>query len=99
MIHYESLVMKALCPELSEVMDTVIRSVNYIMTCPLKSRLFAAMCEEMRAQYQSLLFYSNSHWLSRANAVACVYNLRVAAAAALFLEGENLVHAEHLFYF
>jgi hypothetical protein len=28
MIHYESLVMKELCPELSEVMDTVIRSVN-----------------------------------------------------------------------
>jgi hypothetical protein len=27
------------------------------------------------------------------NVVACVYNLRVAAA--LFLEEENLVHAEH----
>jgi hypothetical protein len=50
------------------------------------------MCEEMGAQYQSLLFYSNSRWLSRGN-VACVYNLRVAAA--LFLEEENLVHAEH----
>jgi hypothetical protein len=73
-------------------MDTVIRSVNYIKTCPLKSRLFAEMCEEMGAQYQSLLFYSISHWLSKAN-VACVYNLRVEAA--LFLEEENLVHAEH----
>jgi hypothetical protein len=57
MIHYESLVMKELCPEL---MATVIRSVNNIMTCPLKSRLFTEMCEEMGAQYQSLLFYSNS---------------------------------------
>jgi hypothetical protein len=85
--------LKELCPELSEVMDTVIRSVNYIKTCPLKSRLFAEMCEEMRAQHQSLLFYSNSRWLSRGNAVACVYNLRVEAA--LFLEEENLVHAEH----
>jgi hypothetical protein len=51
------------------------------------------MCEEMGAQYQLLLFYSNSRWLSRGNAVACVYNLRVAAA--LFFEAENLVHAEH----
>jgi hypothetical protein len=93
MIYYESLVMKELCPGLSEVMDTVIRSVNYIKTCPLKSRLFSEMCEEMGAQYQSLLFYSNSHWLSRGNVVACVYNLRVAAA--LFLEVENVVHAEH----
>jgi hypothetical protein len=86
--------MKELCPELSEVMDTVIRSVNYIKTCPLKSRLFAELCKKMGAQYQSLLFYINSRWLSRAN-VACVYNLRVAAA--LFLEEENLVYAEHLF--
>jgi Fe-S-cluster-containing hydrogenase component 2 len=30
MIHCESPAMKELCPELSEVMDTVIRSVNYI---------------------------------------------------------------------
>jgi hypothetical protein len=86
-IHYESLVMKELCPEMSEVMDTVIRSVNYIKTCSLKSRLFAEICMEIGVQYQSLLFYSNSHWLSRGNAVACVYNLRVAAA--LFLEEEN----------
>jgi hypothetical protein len=50
MTHYESLVMKELYPELSEVMNTVIRSVNYIKTCPLKSRLFAEMCEEMGAQ-------------------------------------------------
>jgi hypothetical protein len=50
------------------------------------------MCEEMEAQYQSLLFYSNSRWLSKGNAVACVYNFRVAAA--LFRRGK-LVHAEH----
>jgi hypothetical protein len=45
------------------------------------------------AQYQSLLFYSNSRWLSRGNVVACVYNLRVAAA--LFLEEENQVHTKY----
>jgi hypothetical protein len=89
--------MKESCPELSEVMDTVIRSVNYIKICPLKSSLFAELCKGMGAQYhQSLLFYCNSHWLSRGNAVACVYNLRVAAA--LFLEEENLVQAEHFIY-
>jgi Fe-S-cluster-containing hydrogenase component 2 len=60
MIHHESPAMKELCPELSEVMDTVIRSVNYIKTCPLKNRLFAELCTEMGAQFQSLLFYCNS---------------------------------------
>jgi hypothetical protein len=64
MIHHESPAMKELCPELSEVMDTVIRSVNYMNTCPLKNRLFAKLCKEMGAQYQSLLFYRNSRRLS-----------------------------------
>jgi hypothetical protein len=40
-IHCEAPAMKELFPELSEVMDTVIRSVNYIKTCPLKNRIFA----------------------------------------------------------
>jgi hypothetical protein len=96
MVHHELPAMKELCPEFSEVKDTVIRSANYIKTCPLKNKLFAEKCKEMGAQYQSLLLYCNSHWLSRGNIVACVYNLRVAAA--LFLEEENLVHAEHFIY-
>jgi hypothetical protein len=79
-------------PRIEEVMNTVIRLVNYTKTCPLKSRLFAEICEEMGAQYQSLLFYCNSRWLLRGN-VACLYNLQVAAA--LFLEEENVVHAEN----
>jgi hypothetical protein len=53
MIHHETLAMKKLCPELSEVMDTVIRFVNYINTCPLNNRLFAELCKEMGTQYQS----------------------------------------------
>jgi hypothetical protein len=77
---HESPAVKELCPELSEVMDTVSRFVKYIKTCPLKSRLFAELCKEMGAQYQSLLFYCNSRWLSRGNVVACIYNLRGAAA-------------------
>jgi hypothetical protein len=61
MIHRESPAMKELYPEVSEVMDTVIRSVK---TCPLKNRLFAELHKEMGTQYQSLLFYCNSRWLS-----------------------------------
>jgi hypothetical protein len=85
-IHCESLASKELFPELSEVKDTVFKSVNYIKTHVLKSRLFAKLCEEMGAQYQSLLFYCISHWLSRGN-VARVYNLQ--GVAALFLEEET----------
>jgi hypothetical protein len=44
-------------------------------------------------QYLSVLFHCNSRWLSRGDVVARVYNLR---GVALFLEEENLIHAEHL---
>jgi hypothetical protein len=40
MIHWESLAKKDLCPELYEVLNVVIKSVNYIKTQPLKSRFF-----------------------------------------------------------
>jgi hypothetical protein len=94
MIHCDSLALKELCPKLSEVMNTMIKTVNYIKTLPLKSRLFAESCEEIGAQYQLLLFYCNSRWLSRGNVVDHVYSVR--EIAALFLQEENVVHAEHL---
>jgi hypothetical protein len=59
MIHRESLAIKVLCPKLNEVMNTVIRSVNYIDSSTEKQN-FAELCEEMEEQYQSLLFYCNS---------------------------------------
>jgi hypothetical protein len=40
MAHRESLVTKELGPELSQVMDTVFKTANYIKTRPLESRLF-----------------------------------------------------------
>jgi hypothetical protein len=43
MVHRESLATKELCPDLSEVIDTVIGTVNYIKTRPLKSGLFAKL--------------------------------------------------------
>jgi hypothetical protein len=51
-IHRESLATEELFPEQSEAVDTVIRSVNFIKTRPLETRLFAELCEEMGTQYQ-----------------------------------------------
>jgi hypothetical protein len=47
MINRESLAMMELCPKLGEVKVTVIKTVNYIKTRPLKSRLFVELCEEI----------------------------------------------------
>jgi hypothetical protein len=69
MIHGDSLAVKELCPELIQVMDVVIKTVNYIRIRPLERRLLAELREEMWAQYRSPLFYSNYRWLSRRKAV------------------------------
>jgi hypothetical protein len=77
-------------PRTEEVMGTLIETVNYIKTCPLKSWLFAEWCKEMGTQYQSVLYYCNSHWLSREKFFAPVYNLREGVAC--FYEDENMLN-------
>jgi hypothetical protein len=93
MIHRESPPMNELCPELSEVMDTVQIYELHKHLSTGKQTSCKIVQGNGEAPDQSLLFYCNSCWLSRGNIVDCVYNLRVAAE--LFLEEETLVNAEH----
>jgi hypothetical protein len=44
MIHSESMATEEFCPDLSEMMDSVFKTVNYIKTRQLKSRRFAELC-------------------------------------------------------
>jgi hypothetical protein len=60
MIHCELLAVKELCPELSKVLVSVIKTVIHMRAGPFKTRLLVKLCEEMGAQYQPLLFYCNS---------------------------------------
>ncbi|KAK2847350.1 hypothetical protein Q5P01_010349 [Channa striata] len=66
-IHREALASRQLSPELSEVMTDIIGVVNFIKTRPLKTRVFSAICEEMGAEHQAVLFHSEERWLSRGN--------------------------------
>jgi hypothetical protein len=45
-IHRDSLAAKELHPKLSEVMNTMLKTMIYIKAHPLKSRYFADLCEE-----------------------------------------------------
>jgi hypothetical protein len=56
MIHRKLLAVKELRQELSEVMATVIRTLNYMKTRPLKSRFFTELCEENGANYSRSCF-------------------------------------------
>lgn len=50
-IHREALVAKSLMPELNEVLQTVVKMVNFIKSKPLKSRLFNQLCSAMDSEH------------------------------------------------
>jgi len=54
----------------------VVNVVDFIKTRPLKSRFFKKLCEDMRAEHTSLLYYSNARWLSRGNILLRTFELR-----------------------
>ena len=95
MIHRQALASSSLPEELSTVLNTVIRSVNYIKNSPLKARLFAKLCDSMDAEHTGLLYYCAVRWLSRAKVLQRVYDLR--SEIGIFLTENN--HADAVFFY
>lgn len=75
-IHREALASRHLSSELSEVMTDIVGVVNFMKTRPLKTRVFSAICEEMGAEHQAVLFHSEARWLSRGKVLSRVFELR-----------------------
>lgn len=93
-IHREALASRHLSSELSEVMTDIVGVVNFIKTRPLKTRVFSAICEEMGAEHQAVLFHSEARWLSRGKVLSRVFELR--EQIRMFLEQEHKYDlAEH----
>lgn len=66
-IHREALASKHLSLPLSEVLDCVMKVVNFVKTRPMKARFFKKLCEDMGSEHTTLLYYCSSRWLSRGN--------------------------------
>ena len=63
-------------PELGNVLDDVIKIVNFVKLRPLKARIFSVMCQEMGSIHCNLLLQTSVRWLSRGKVLARVFELR-----------------------
>lgn len=86
-IYKQALATRHLSSELSEVMTDIVGVVNFIKTRPLKTRVFSAVCEEMGAEHQAVLFHSEARWLSRGKVLSRVFEL--GEQLRVFLEQEH----------
>ncbi|XP_026578977.1 general transcription factor II-I repeat domain-containing protein 2-like [Pseudonaja textilis] len=80
-IHQEALCARESSKKFDDVLKDVTKMVNYIMARALNFEQFKALLEEVQAQYNCLLMYSNVRWLSRGRVlerfVACLDEIRL----------------------
>ena len=61
-IHKYALACKTLPLELKSVLDSVVKSVNFIGGRAVNSRLFKAFCDDLGKEHQYLLFHTEVRW-------------------------------------
>jgi len=75
-IHQEALASKELSSVFNQVMQVVIKVVNFVKSRDLNRRLFKDLCSTENAQHSTLLLYMAVRWLSRGNTLKRVFILR-----------------------
>ena len=88
-MHRETLVVKTFSADLASTLNTVVSIVDFVKTKPLKSRMFAILCEEMGADHTNLLLHTKIRWLSRVKVLARVYALKNEPIVFLTNEQRN----------
>ncbi|XP_063814316.1 general transcription factor II-I repeat domain-containing protein 2-like [Pseudophryne corroboree] len=73
-VHQENLCAKAL--KMANVMQIVIKAVNFIRSKGLNHRQFQEFLKFMDAEYGDIIYFSEVRWLSRGKMLARFYDLR-----------------------
>ena len=75
-IHREALASKTLTSAMKDKIAIAIRVVNFIKARATNTRLLNHLCKGMDSVYETLLFHTSVHWLSKSNMLAPVYDMR-----------------------
>ncbi|XP_076039422.1 zinc finger BED domain-containing protein 5-like [Oratosquilla oratoria] len=96
MIHRYALASKTLPASLQEVLESVIKIVNYVKTQAPNIRLFKELCKDMNADHEVLLFYTAVRWLSKGNVINRVFEMKDEIKLFLETQGRKylVVHFE-----
>ncbi|XP_042228496.1 protein FAM200A-like [Homarus americanus] len=76
MIHRFALASKTLPDALCNILEAVVKCVNFVKAGDLNSPLFQNLCRGIDSKHETLLFYSKGRWLSTGNVVNRVFELR-----------------------
>lgn len=76
MIHRQALAAKTLPTELKEVLDDTVKTVNFVKSSALNSRLFRLLCSDLDFVHETLLYHTEVRWLSRGNVVKTMFELK-----------------------
>ncbi len=74
-IHREALAVKKMPDNLKSVLDSAVKTVNFIKARPMNARLFRVLCEEMGSEHVQLLLHTEVRWLSRGKVLSRLFEL------------------------
>ena len=86
-IHRYALASKTLPAQLKDVLNSVVKIVNFIKAGGLSSRQFKQLCKDMNSTHETLLFHTAVRWLSKGNVLNRVYEMKDEIQG--FLEFKN----------
>ncbi len=86
-IHREALAVKKMPDNLKSVLDSAVKTVNFIKARPMSARLFRVLCEEMGSEHVQLLLHTEVRWLSRGKVLSRLFELH--KEVQMFLQDTN----------
>ncbi|XP_067949860.1 general transcription factor II-I repeat domain-containing protein 2-like [Watersipora subatra] len=85
-LHQEALCSKSL--QMKEVMDVVVKTVNYIRSRGLNHRQFTSFLADMESEYGELIYHTEVRWLSRGKVLRRFFALRHEIASFMTMKNK-----------